>query len=228
MDRLIRQARRALFGLHQQDERLSRRSTTAGFGIIWKSAGKRLETKARSRAVVQGRSCCCIRKMAAIRPSWGGRETDGKNGALVEVISAKDKCKNRDDQSMNEDQQSRIGSWVTLKDHIDHVCSEVQSLSECLDLPQNYRNALKNAAYWHDVGKVHPAFQNMLLAGKSDGESRREGGPWAKSKGNNGRARYWVESSDGRVIERRYFRHELASALAWLQTQGKMEKMRIW
>jgi CRISPR-associated endonuclease/helicase Cas3 len=150
---------------------------------------------------------------------WTGEA--GKNGALVEVISAKEKCKNKDDQSMNGDQQSRIGNWVTLKDHIDHVCSEVRSISECLDLPQNYENALKNAAFWHDVGKVHPAFQNMLLAGKSDEENRRAGGPWAKSKGNNGRARYWVESSDGRVIERRYFRHELASALAWLQTQGQ-------
>ncbi len=150
---------------------------------------------------------------------WTGEA--GKNGALVEVISAKEKCKNKDDPSMNADPQSRIGNWVTLKDHIDHVCSEVRSISECLDLPQNYKNALKNAAFWHDVGKVHPAFQNMLLAGKSDEENRRADGPWAKSKGNNGRARYWVESSDGSVIERRYFRHELASALAWLQTQGQ-------
>jgi CRISPR-associated endonuclease/helicase Cas3 len=151
---------------------------------------------------------------------WTGEA--GKNGALVEVISAKENCKNKDDQSMNGDQQSRIGNWVTLRDHIDHVCSEVLSLSEHLYLPQNYGIALKNAAFWHDVGKVHPAFQNMLLAGKSDVESRGAGGPWAKSKGNNGRARYWFESSDGRVIERPYFRHELASALAWLQTQEQI------
>ena len=157
-------------------------------------------------------------------PILGWTGETGKNDALVEVISAKEKCKNKDDQSMNGDQQSRIGNWVTLKDHIDHVCSEVLSISECLDLPQNYENALKNAAFWHDVGKVHPAFQNMLLAGKSDEENRRAGGPWAKSKGNNGRARYWVESSDGRVNERPYFRHELASALAWLQTQDRIAK----
>jgi len=150
---------------------------------------------------------------------WTGEA--GKTGALVDVISAKEKCKNKDGPSMNGDQQSRIGNWVTLKDHTDHVGNEVLSLSRCLYLPQNYRDALKNAALWHDVGKAHPAFQNMLLAGKSEGESRREGGPWAKSKGNSGKARYWVESSDGRVIERPYFRHELASALAWLQTQGR-------
>ncbi len=150
---------------------------------------------------------------------WTGEA--GKTGALVEVISAKEKCKNKDDPSMNGDQQSRIGNWVTLKDHTDHVCSEVLALSDCLDIPLNYRDMLKNAAFWHDVGKAHPAFQNMLLAGKSECESMREGGPWAKSKGNSGKARYWVESSDGRVIERPYFRHELASALAWLQTQGR-------
>ena len=153
---------------------------------------------------------------------WTGES--GKNGALVEVISAKEKCKNKADPSMNEDQQSRIGNWVTLIDHTDHVCNEVFALSDYLDIPQIYRDVLKNSALWHDVGKAHPAFQNMLLAGKSDEEKRRTEGPWAKSKGNSGKARYWVESSDGRVVERPYFRHELASALAWLQTQGRNEE----
>jgi len=153
---------------------------------------------------------------------WIGAE--GKAGTSVEVVSAKDKCKNSDDPSMNGDQQSRIGSWVTLKDHFDHVSNEVLALSEYLDLPQNYRDALKNAAFWHDVGKVHPAFQNMLLSGRQDEESLKADGPWAKAEGNAGRASYWVESSDGKRIERPYFRHELASALAWLQTNVKRQE----
>jgi CRISPR-associated endonuclease/helicase Cas3 len=153
---------------------------------------------------------------------WTGEA--GKNGALVEVISAKEKCRNIDDQSMNADQQSRIGTWITLRDHTDHVCNEVQALSECLNISQNCREALKNAALWHDVGKVHLAFQNMLLSGRQNDKSMKAGGPWAKSEGNSGRPSYWVESSDGKRIVRRYFRHELASALAWLQTQGRIAK----
>jgi len=186
----------------------------------WKGVGEKGEVK----SCRPGQVLLLHPENGGYSPTLGWTGEDDKNGTLVEVISAKNKCQNRDDLSMNGDQRSRIGSWVTLKDHIDHVRNEVLCLSECLDLPQNYENALQNAAFWHDVGKAHPAFQNMLLAGKSDGESWRAGGPWAKSKGNNGRARYWVESNDGRVIERPYFRHELVSALAWLQTQERNGK----
>ena len=152
---------------------------------------------------------------------WTG--ADGKMGTPVEVIPARDKCEVRDDTSMNGDSQSCIGGWITLRDHTHHVCSEVQVLSKCLDIPQNYIAAVTNAAIWHDIGKVHPAFQNMLLSGWQDDESLKAGGPWAKSDGNMGRPSYWVDASDGKRIERKYFRHELASALAWLQTQGKTE-----
>ena len=38
----------------------------------------------------------------------------------------KRQMQSKDDQSMNGDPQSRIGNWITLKDHIDHVCSEVR------------------------------------------------------------------------------------------------------
>jgi CRISPR-associated endonuclease/helicase Cas3 len=151
---------------------------------------------------------------------WVGIE--GKTAASVEVIPVMERFRAKDDHSMNEDKQSNIGSWVTLRDHTDHVKSEVQALSESLKIPDNCRAALCDAAIWHDVGKVHQAFQNMLLSGKDDDRSLKSGGPWAKSDGNTGRPLYWVESGDGKKIERKYFRHELASALAWLQTQGRM------
>ena len=153
---------------------------------------------------------------------WVGAEV--KTATSVEVIPAKERVRAGDDHSMNEDKQSNIGSWVTLIDHTDHVRGEVQSLCKSLDIPQNYRNALGNAAIWHDVGKAHPVFQNMLLSGKEDNGSLKSGGPWAKSDGNSGRPTYWIESSVGKRILRRYFRHELASALAWLQIQGRMAK----
>ena len=153
---------------------------------------------------------------------WVGVE--GKTAALVEVIPAMERVKARDYLSMNEDKQSNIGCCVTLRDHTDHVKSEVQVLSESLKIPDHCKTALCEAAIWHDVGKAHQAFQNMLLSGREDDGGLKSGGPWAKSDGNTGRPYYWVISSDGKKIERTYFRHELASALAWLQNQGRIAK----
>ena len=186
----------------------------------WKCVGEAGEVKG-----------CRPGQVLLLHPEYGGYSSilgwvgaEAKTATSVEVIPAKEWVRAKDDHSMNGDRQSNIGSWVTLKDHTDHVGSEVQSLCKSLDIPQNCRDALGNAAIWHDIGKAHPAFQNMLLSGKEDEGGLKSGGPWAKSDGNSGRPIYWIESSEGNRILRRYFRHELASALAWLQIQGKMAK----
>ncbi len=58
----------------------------------------------------------------------------------------------------------------------------------------------RSAAKWHDVGKAHPAFQKML---RGD-EATRLDTLWDKS------------ANKESTCERARFRHELASALAWL------------
>ncbi|MCZ7635024.1 MAG: CRISPR-associated endonuclease Cas3'' [Verrucomicrobia bacterium] len=63
-------------------------------------------------------------------------------------------------------------------------------------------SAFVAAARWHDVGKAHEAFQKML---RGD-DPTRSPQLWAKS------AQSW------RRCDRRFLRHELASALGWLQT----------
>jgi CRISPR-associated endonuclease/helicase Cas3 len=146
---------------------------------------------------------------------WVGLESD----APVDIITQTD-AKARKDSGMNEDPNSQIDRWVTLLEHVNDVSNEVKVISDTLSLPQDYRAVLENAARWHDVGKIHLAFQNMLLTGKPDEASRRTGGPWAKSDGKAGRVSYWVKSESGMRIERPYFRHELASALSWLQANG--------
>lgn len=185
----------------------------------WKSVGDGEEVKG-----------CRPGQVLLLHPENGGYSSilgwvgaEGKTATPVEVILAGEH-RERDDHSMSEDRQSRIGAWVTLREHTDHVCNEVQALSKSLEIPEDGRAALQDAAIWHDVGKAHQAFQNMLLSGTEDDGSLKTGGPWAKSEGNSGRPSYWVESGDGTRIVRRYFRHELASALAWLQTQGRMAK----
>jgi CRISPR-associated endonuclease/helicase Cas3 len=58
----------------------------------------------------------------------------------------------------------------------------------------------------HDIGKAHPSFQEMLLATEPAARHELElRGPWAKSA-----------RGKGPRNKRRYFRHELVSALALL------------
>jgi CRISPR-associated endonuclease/helicase Cas3 len=84
------------------------------------------------------------------------------------------------------------------------VCKELEELLALLcDVVPEWRERLTKSARWHDLGKAHDVFQcgvrtsNSLL-------SRDQ--LWAKS-GSRGRLRY----------SRKYFRHELVSALIALQ-----------
>src|SRR5699024_4237418 len=98
--------------------------------------------------------------------------------------------------------------YVTLATHAQDVAEELRTLATAIagELPWAI---LERAARWHDLGKVHPVFQDMLTSRLPEGDTRREGGPWAKSVGQHG----------GRH-QRPGFRHELASALAYLAQDG--------
>ena len=99
-------------------------------------------------------------------------------------------------------------TWVSLIDHTHHVESEIALLLEELKTTlkdPHIQEAVVVAAKFHDVGKAHPAFQQMLKNRLPEGKTKpADGVLWAKSpgKGQN---------------ERRHFRHELGSALAILQ-----------
>ena len=90
----------------------------------------------------------------------------------------------------------------TLTEHTQKVVTQTQIISDAVVSDSHLNEALKTAAIWHDVGKAHAEFQKMLFP---DAEPVTGDKYMAKS-GGNGRGR----------CKRKRFRHELASALAWL------------
>src|SRR5580693_4024533 len=96
---------------------------------------------------------------------------------------------------------------VALELHLADVASEAERITRRLRLSDDLAAAVVRAAAWHDLGKAHDAFQARM--GNGDGAR----GLLAKST-----------TPLMRNAPRRHFRHELASALAFLsQHDGEPE-----
>jgi CRISPR-associated endonuclease/helicase Cas3 len=92
---------------------------------------------------------------------------------------------------------------VTLAAHTEHVVSEARALSKSLGLTASEKYAILRAARWHDLGKAHSVFQHTMRRGVRE-LARYDNVLLAKSEKQHLRH------------SRPYFRHELASALAFL------------
>lgn len=119
-------------------------------------------------------------------------------------------------EAYDADTRSSIGRWIGLTDHLGHVETEARALVASLELPESQGESVVTAARWHDVGKAHDEFQRRLVEpalGTPDAPPQ-SGAPWAKSN-------HHRKPGPGRS----YFRHELASALAWLAAAGDAHKL---
>ncbi|AWK85803.1 CRISPR-associated endonuclease Cas3'' [Azospirillum thermophilum] len=112
-----------------------------------------------------------------------------------------------DTESHDDDRDTRQDRPVPLTDHLVHVAETAEAL--CAALEQTHplspadRAAVVTAARWHDVGKAHPKFQERMTEPvRPDGALLAKASRYDRRKG------------------RPYFRHELASALAFLQQHG--------
>lgn len=103
----------------------------------------------------------------------------------------------REEDAFSEDWRSQQRKPVKLADHLGHVARHAAALCSAVG-ESVYQGSIVRAGRWHDVGKAHPVFDATMHACEA-----APSGFLAKSpcKGRH---------------SRKFFRHELASMLAWL------------
>jgi len=99
---------------------------------------------------------------------------------------------------------------LPLQRHLDDVAKCARQIAQALGLPPQLVEALGRAGAWHDLGKAFPPFQTLL------GHPPGNDGPLL-AKSIEPRAPKERREQAQATGLRRYFRHELASALAFLQ-----------
>lgn len=110
------------------------------------------------------------------------------------------------------DNRQSFGSPVALplERHLDDVAGCARHIAHALGLPPDQIKALCRAGAWHDLGKAFPPFQALL--GRPPGTD----GPLLAKSAETRAPKEQRERARASGL-RRYFRHELASALAFLQ-----------
>jgi CRISPR-associated endonuclease/helicase Cas3 len=97
---------------------------------------------------------------------------------------------------------------VALEGHLDDVAECARKIAKAIALPATEAKALIRAGAWHDLGKVYAPFQTLL--GRASNEP-----PLAKSIEQKAPTERQRQAKTEGL--RKFFRHELASALAFLQ-----------
>ncbi len=140
---------------------------------------------------------------------------DASSKATVEPVPIPDQYREPEDGQGSEPTNVSQRCWVPLSDHCRRVKAEASIILDTLSpwvAEPDVSEAVTLAALYHDAGKAHPAFQEML---RKEGECPfEEGTLLAKSRGNGKMA-----------PNRRHFRHELGSALAILKHVEGLDDM---
>jgi CRISPR-associated endonuclease/helicase Cas3 len=154
--------------------------------------------RARSRPIRPG-------ELVLLDAAGGGYDSlDGWSPASKVRVEAWRPDQSRAPEGIEGDDETFVGEWQSLGLHLDDTRRAAHELAAALDLTPEDAAAVMSAAALHDVGKSHPMFQAMLLSTLDEAERDGYAGDvWAKSASRSG----------GRHV-RRFFRHELASALA--------------
>ena len=143
--------------------------------------------------------------------------TGEKSKTPFKILSSEDQPKRplpRDGQGR--DDESLAKDFLSIEEHTAHVTDACQRIIDVIPSSASWSKALLQAAVWHDVGKAHPYFQSFLTKNQQSIPEKFADQFLAKSP---------IKSKQGHNADGRpHFRHELASALAWLQ-RGDRENL---
>lgn len=115
-------------------------------------------------------------------------------------------CEAGERESYAGDRRSRMDRQVLLHHHLAHVAAAAQLLCTAVKADPQACEAVVTAASWHDVGKAHQVFQATMHDCGLDQTVNS--------------APLLAKSPSRRPHQRKHFRHELASMLAWLTHRG--------
>jgi CRISPR-associated endonuclease/helicase Cas3 len=139
----------------------------------------------------------------------------GERNGRVEPVAIPSKRGFQEECTTTEgDHGSQIGTAVTLSRHALDTADEAQRIVESLSgtLPELTGPCVVRAALWHDVGKAHEVFQDTMRRGNT-------GEPPAGD--------YWAKCVKGARHKRPGFRHELASALAYMNSNLAEKELNL-
>lgn len=144
---------------------------------------------------------------------WTGEPSDAVFDLPEIVKPTKETLQDDDDEA---DDLSQVNKWLTVFEHTRDVCQKLDEILQDFDVPEPDTKILRLAARWHDRGKAHPVFQSKLKPEMLAGDlvqQRLASEPAAKAP-----EEAWQKNGS-----RPGFRHELASALAILETVRRVQ-----
>ena len=166
----------------------------------WKSASR--------EALLPGRIVCVAAECGGYSVERGFSPESKVDVTPVPLIEPDAELADRADAEHDSDALS-VCAWKTIGCHSRETASEIEAIASALGLPDQLTKLLVLAAWWHDLGKAHVAFQGTVRGDDRPPRQDLAKAPdaaWLRPPGTY----RTLDDSDSRPG----LRHELASALA--------------
>ncbi len=138
--------------------------------------GKWLE--ATRASLLPGRVACVAATCGGYRADRGFDPDSRETVPPVPISAISPGTQALDDADGQQDgEQLSFNPWKTIACHTAEVAGEVRALVQQLGLPTERNDLLELAAFWHDWGKSHPAFQGAMR-----GTDRPAPSTWRKGR----------------------------------------------
>lgn len=166
--------------------------------------------KATRASLLPGRVVCVAAACGGYRVDHGFDSESKESVLTVAALPVPQEVRALTEADAEQDgEQVSYSHWKTIAFHTQEVTDEVKRIAVQVGLSDNLQHSLELAAWWHDWGKSHPAFQGALKPGP-ERPHRVDLAKGPEDAWRDPRDMYrYLDGSESRPT----FRHELASAL---------------